>query len=243
MLELKNITKKFGDIMAVNNLSFSVKMGEIVGLIGENGSGKTTTIKMIAGLYEPSFGQILIANIDVTRKPEQTKTMIGYIPDEPAVYNKLTGDEFLHFITEAFSVNAEMAKKKISELKKLFPMEGQTNGFFEDYSRGTRQKFMIMGALLHEPPLLLIDEPIVGLDPKSVATTTDIITDYVKDKKHAILLCTHTLSFAEKVCSRFIVLHSGTILAEGTLSELRQKADLENGSLQNVYLKLSESTK
>lgn len=243
MLELKNLTKKFGQTMAVNNLSFKVEMGEIVGLIGENGSGKTTTIKMICGLYEPSFGQIMLSGLDVSSDPEKARSMIGYIPDEPAVYDKLTGEEFLHFTSEAFSVSEEKAEKKIASLKKLYPMEGQTNGFFEDYSRGTRQKFMIMAALLHEPPLLLVDEPIVGLDPKSAQTTSDILTDYVKDKKHAVLLCTHTLPVAEKICKRFIILRAGKILEEGTLAELRDEAKLPNGTLQEVYLKLNQEDK
>lgn len=240
MLELKNVTKKFGDTVAVSNLSFTIKMGEIVGLIGENGSGKTTTIKMICGLYEPSLGQILITKWDASRQPEVTRAMIGYIPDEPAVYDKLTGDEFLHFTSEAFAVSKNVAQKKIDELKTKFPMEGQANGYFEDYSRGTRQKFMIMSALLHDPPLLLIDEPIVGLDPKSAQTASDIFTNYVKDQKHAILLCTHTLTVAEKICKRFIVLKNGQLLASGTLDELRSKVELPNGTLQDVYLKINE---
>ncbi len=239
MLELKNLTKKFGDMIAVNNLSFSVKTGEIVGLIGENGSGKTTTIKMICGLYEPNFGQILLSGQDTVSDLEKIRAMIGYIPDEPAVYDKLTGDEFLHFISESFRVPKAKAEAKIAQLKNNFPMEGQTNGFFEDYSRGTRQKFMIMAALLHEPPLLLIDEPIVGLDPKSAQTTVDILTNYVLDKKHAILLCTHTLTVAEKICQRFVILAKGKILAEGNIDELRNKANLPNGTLQEVYLKLN----
>lgn len=239
MLELKNISKRFNDTLAVDNLSFEVKKGEIVGLIGENGSGKTTTIKMIAGLYEPSFGQIIVAGQDVNRRQEQARAMIGYIPDEPAVYDKLTGEEFLHFIAEAFVMNKEQAQKKIAKLQELYPMPAQTNGTFSDFSRGTRQKYMIMAALMHEPPLLLVDEPIVGLDPKSAETTINLFKDYVKDSNRSILLCTHTLTAAEKLCNRFVVLKLGKMLASGTLDELRALAKT-SGTLEDVYLKLME---
>lgn len=240
MLELKNISKRFGDVTAVNNLSLKVEAGEIVGLIGENGSGKTTTLKMIAGLYEPSFGQILVLKQDISRTREIGRAMIGYIPDEPAIYDKLTGDEFLHFVIDAFRIPEEIAQEKMKKLKNSFPMPGQTFGTFSDYSRGTRQKFMIMGALLHDPPLLLVDEPIVGLDPKSAEEVVKIFTDYVSTKKHAILLCTHTLSVAQKLCSRFVIIKNGAEIASGTLEKLRKTVALPNGSLEEIYLKLNQ---
>jgi ABC-2 type transport system ATP-binding protein len=239
MLELRNVTKRFGSLTAVKELSFSIKSGEIVGLIGENGSGKTTTIKMIAGLYQPNEGKIKFNDLDVVKESDQARKLIGYIPDEPAVYDRLTGDEFLHFIGQTFGEDETKFKEKVTQLKKLFPMEGQTNGYFEDYSRGTRQKFMIIAALCHEPKLLLIDEPIVGLDPASASHATELFGDYVKDKDRAILLCTHTLSVAEKICQRFLVLKRGEIIASGTLAELRDKAGLPEGALQEIYLKLN----
>ncbi len=240
MLQFKKVNKKFGSLTAVKDLSFHIKKGEIVGLIGQNGSGKTTTIKMIAGLYTPTKGQILVKEHDVAIDSEFTRAVIGYIPDEPAVYGKLTGDEFLNFIGEAFQIPKEERQAKINELHQIFPMGEQANGYFEDYSRGTRQKYMIMAALLHHSPLLLIDEPIVGLDPGSAETAINLFSDYVKDNEHSVLICTHTLSVAEKICHRFLVMHEGILIADNTLKELRQKTGV-NGSLEEIYLKLTTS--
>ena len=238
MLVLDHITKRFGKIIAVDNLSLRVKPGEIVGLIGPNGSGKTTTIKMIAGLYQPTEGSISLQNHQVSALADETRALIGYIPDEPAVYEKLTGEELLHFVGEAFNIAPKERQTKINKLLKEFPMPDQTQGFFEDYSRGTRQKFMIMAALIHNPPLLLIDEPIVGLDPASTDKAIEIFSKYVADKQHAILLCTHTLPVAERLCHRFIILDRGQVLAQGTLPELRKTAKNQR-SLTDIYLALT----
>ncbi|MDO8513783.1 MAG: ABC transporter ATP-binding protein [bacterium] len=239
MLELKDVTKKFGPITAVDNLSFEINEGEIVGLIGPNGSGKTTALKMIAGLYRPTSGKITIKNHDVAKDAEETRALLGYIPDEPAVYSKLTGDEFLNFVGETFGIPADKRQSAIAELHKQFPMEEQTGGYFEDYSRGTRQKFMIMAALLHKSPLLLIDEPIVGLDPSSAHTATRLFSEYAKEDKRAILVSTHSLAVAQELCDRFIVLSKGKMVAQGSLSELRKDAQTD-GSLEQIYLKLAE---
>lgn len=238
LLALKKVTKKFGELAAVKDLSFKVEPGEIVGLIGENGSGKTTTIKMICGLYEPTSGQIEVDGLNVVTQGEDARYKIGYIPDEPAVYDKLTGDELLHFISQAYEVDKKKAQTRINELKKRFPMEDQLNGYFEDYSRGTRQKFMIMAALLHEPSLLLIDEPIVGLDPESAHSAVEIFRSYVAQNNRAILVSTHTLWAAERLCSKFIILSHGSMSAYGSLTNLREKTGLKTGSLEEIYLKL-----
>lgn len=239
MLMLKNVSKKFGTLTAVKNLSFEIKKGEIVGLIGPNGSGKTTTIKMIAGLYSPTKGEISISGHDSSTDSESNRKNIGYIPDEPAVYPKLTGDEFLNFIAEAFQIPKEKRKGEIEKLHQLFPMDEQAEGYFEDYSRGTRQKFMIMAAILHNAPLLLIDEPIVGLDTGSAKTAIQLFSDYVQ-KGNSILLCTHSLPVAQKICHRFLIMHRGELIAEGSLEELRQKTGVD-GSLVEVYLKLTQN--
>ncbi len=237
MLVLDHVTKKFAKITAIKDLSINIKPGEIVGLIGPNGSGKTTTIKMIAGLYQPSSGTIKLQGHSVSAASDDTRALIGYIPDEPAVYEKFTGEELLHFIGETFQISPKDRQLKIDELLKEFPMPDQTHGFFEDYSRGTRQKFMIMAALLHQPALLLIDEPIVGLDPASADKAIEIFSKFVADRKHAVLLCTHTLPVAERLCHRFIILDRGQVLAEGTLTELR-KMTKKQGSLIDIYLTL-----
>lgn len=239
MLQLNKINKSFGHVHAVKDLELHINPGEIVGLIGPNGSGKTTTIKMITGLFKPDSGSIKIKGIDTQKEPEKTRCFLGYIPDEPSAYDKLTGDEFLHFISESFTVNSDESKKRLKDLKKLFPMDEQTEGLFEDYSRGTRQKFMIMAAFLHNPPLLVIDEPIVGLDPTSANHAINLFSDYVSDNEHSILICTHTLPVAQKICDRFIILNKGVIAAQGTISDLRKQADISSGDLSEIYLKLT----
>ncbi len=239
MLQITKVTKKFADTTAVNNLSLVVKPGEIVGLIGPNGSGKTTTIKMIAGLYEPTKGTIKINNFDVTRRPEEARCQIGYIPDEPAVYGKLTGEEFIHFVAQAYTIPEKEAQKRYQELKKHFPMPGQERGYFEDYSRGTRQKFMIIAALIHQPSLLIVDEPIVGLDPQSAQKTVELFSDFAKDKRHSILISTHSLHVAEELCDRFYFIKKGKIAASGTLQDLKEKTGYHNRKLEEIYHQLA----
>ncbi len=240
MISLKNVTKKFGDLKAVDGLSLEVKPGEIYGFIGPNGSGKTTTIKMMAGIYAPTVGDITIAGYDMRKKPVLAKQMIGYIPDVPFVYEKMTGREFLHFIGEMYGMELSKRTAKINKLLKTYPIGDIFDGYFENYSRGNKQKLTILAALLHEPKVLLIDEPVVGLDPQSIVITMDLLKNFAKKKKGSVFLCTHTLDIAEKICDRIGILKDGRLLEEGTLAALRKKAKMKAGSLEALYLKLTK---
>src|SRR3990167_10089122 len=174
MLQIKNLSKEFGSLRAVSNLSLEVKPKEIYGFIGPNGAGKTTTIKTIVGLLKPTHGTIKVDGADNQTQPQKVKSVIGYIPDEPMIYEKLTGREFLHFVGELFGVDQRTRKKKLEELIEIFPLKDIIDGYVGNYSRGNKQKVAILAALLHDPKLLIIDEPIVGLDPQSAKITKDL---------------------------------------------------------------------
>lgn len=239
MLKVKNLTKKFNKIEAVKDVSFEVKSGEIFALIGPNGSGKTTIIKTIAGLLKPTNGAVLVDSHDVTKEPQAAKQVIGYIPDEPSIWSRMTGEEFLHFSGALYNVEEKKRESKIPELMKIFDLAEIEKSYFEDYSRGNKQKFTILAALLHNPKLLLIDEPIVGLDPTSAETAKSKFSEYARNGG-AVLVVTHTLPVAEEIADRIGVLDKGKLTAIGSFSELKQKAGLgENDNLEDVYKALT----
>ncbi len=239
MLSIRNLTKKFDGIIAVQNLSLEVKDGEIYSLIGPNGSGKTTTVKSITGLYQPTAGDISVAGASVLRAPEKAKSAIGYIPDDPFVYERLTGREFLHLVGSLFGMSEGDRNEKIKELITIFPIEPIIDGFVDNYSRGNKQKLSILAAFLHSPKLLVVDEPIVGLDPESAIAVRSLFTGFSK-KGGSVFLCTHTLSFAEAISNRIGLLREGVLVKEGTLSELRTAANLPRGTLEELYLHFAQ---
>jgi len=240
MLHLDSLTKKFGDTIAVDGVSFDVKPGEIFSLIGPNGSGKTTIIKMITGLLRPTDGFVLVGGHNVADEPIETKKAIGYIPDEPSVWSSMTGEEFLHLSGAFFDIPEKEREKNIETLLSLFRLEDIRNSIFEDYSRGNKQKFTILAALLHKPKVLLVDEPIVGLDPTSAEIAKNIFSSFAK-KGGSVLLATHTLSVAQEISHRVGVLKKGILVASGTLDELRARAGLPNtASLGDIYKALAE---
>jgi len=239
-LTLDSLSKRFGARLAVDDLSLTVEAGEICGLIGPNGSGKTTTVKMVTGLYRPSAGRILIDGIDLTTAPEAAKRRIGYIPDEPFVYEKMSGREFLHLVGELYGVARQERTRKIEELLALYPIGEVLDQYVESYSRGNRQKLAIMASLLHAPRLLVVDEPIVGLDPESALRTRELLKRFAADGG-AVLLCTHTLAFAEAVCHHLGLLNNGRLVRDGDLASLRRLAGLPNASLEALYLHFTDS--
>lgn len=240
MLKIDKFSKKYSDKLAVENLSLEVKDGELVCLIGPNGSGKTTLIKSIVGLIQPTSGSISVNNFDVVKNPMQSKSMVGYIPDEPTVWQGLTGEEFLHFVGSLFGMDSEKRKAQIPELLKIFELSGMEKEYFEDYSRGGKQKFAILSALLHDPKLVLIDEPLVGLDPDSAETAKKLFSDLAKIQKKSVLLVTHTLAVAQEIADRIGLLYKGKLVALGTMPELRKQAGLtETASLLDVYHKFT----
>ncbi|MBI4611740.1 MAG: ABC transporter ATP-binding protein [Candidatus Rokubacteria bacterium] len=239
-LSLDHLSKRFGSRLAVDDLSLRVEPGEIYGLIGPNGSGKTTTVKMVTGLYRPSAGRIVIDGIDLSRAPEAAKRRVGYIPDEPFVYEKMSGREFLHLVGELYRVPRPERGRRIEEFLALYPIGEIVDQYVETYSRGNRQKVAIMASLLHAPSLLIVDEPIVGLDPESSIRTRELLKRFATDGG-AILLCTHSLAFAETVCDRVGLLRDGRLIRDGTLSGLRAQAGLPGASLEALYLHFTNS--
>ena len=235
MLEIKNLTKTFGELKAVDDVSVTIKKGEIFSLIGPNGSGKTTIIKVIAGLLQPTGGEVVVYGSNISEDPIKSKSQIGYIPDEPTVWSSMTGEEFLHFTGALFGVSNEARAKKISELLSLFKLEGIEKNYFENYSRGNKQKFTIIAALLHSPKILLIDEPIVGLDPHSAEIAKNTFREFANDGG-LILMATHTLTVAEEISDRIGVLKQGVLIESGTFEYLKGVSKLEEGAtLEQVY--------
>ena len=231
ILKIKNLTKKFGQLTALDNLCLEIGEGEIYALIGPNGAGKTTTIKILAGLYLPSGGTVEFLR--------QKRTLIGYIPDEPIFYPELTGGEFLNFICALHGVSEKRKNEILDKFLKIFPLREALLESPENYSRGNKQKLAICAAFLPEPKLLLIDEPIVGLDPQSAKAALELFTDFSK-KGGSILLSTHTLSVAEEIADRVGIIDKGKLIAEGNLKTLRQKTKLSHAHLEEVFLKITQ---
>jgi ABC-2 type transport system ATP-binding protein len=239
---LLGVTKRFGALLVVRDLSFTVAPGEIYGLIGPNGSGKTTTVKMLTGLYRPSGGRIVVDGVDLGRAPERAKRAIGYVPDEPYVYEQLSGREFLHLMGELYGVPRAARVARIEQLLELYPVAGIIDTRLEHYSRGNKQKLTILAALLHEPRVLVVDEPIVGLDPESALLTRDILTAFAA-RGGAVLLSTHSLGFAEMLCHRVGLLAAGVLVREGHLASLRAAAGLPGASLETLYLHFTRAAR
>lgn len=244
MIETKNLTKSYGSLLAVNNLNITVSSSEIYGFLGPNGAGKTTTIKILVGLLKPTSGTALINGIDVMKEPLKTKTLIGYIPDEPLIYPKLTGREFLSFIADIFEIPLNYAKRKINDLLDLFSLTDRSNTLIETYSHGMKQKLVFSAALLHDPEVLIMDEPTVGLDPQSAKLVKDIMRELANNGK-TIFMSTHILEIAEKMCSRVGIINGGALIAEGTIYELREKTHDKAGDLEELFIELTggEDTK
>ncbi len=239
ILKVNKLTKYFGNNKAVDNVSFEVKRGEIFSLIGPNSSGKTTIIKTIAGLLQPTEGNIQVGDFDVAKNPEEAKARIGYIPDEPSVWPYMTGEEFLYFTEALFGIDEKIRLSSLPKLLEPFNLAGLEKQYFEEYSRGNKQKFSIIAAMSHQPKLLLIDEPIVGLDPTSAQIAKKMFVEFSK-QGGAVLLVTHTLQVAEEISHRIGFLKKGALTAVGTLAELRQKMGLgQDLSLGEVYKKLA----
>ncbi len=239
MLIVKNLTKKFGDTVAVHDVSFTINQGEIFSLIGPNSSGKTTIVKSIVGLLQPTSGSIEVDGYDVVNTSEKAKSRIGYIPDEPSIWSFMTGEEFLNFTQALFGNNKKNNHHTLKKTLDTFNLQGLEKRYFEEYSRGNKQKFSILAAMSHHPKLLLIDEPIVGLDPTGADIAKKLFVDYAK-AGGSILLVTHTLPVAQEISDRIGFLKDGKLLIAGTLQELRQQAGLgEEASLEEIYKKLA----
>lgn len=237
MIELTNLTKDYGTTLAVNNLSMSVSCGEIYGFIGPNGAGKTTTIRMMGGIIEPTSGEIRISGINVRKDPVEAKKIIGFVPDRPFLYEKLTGMEFLKFVSDLYHVDMKVFVRRSEELLKQFALWNWANEIIEAYSHGMKQRLIIAAALLHDPKVMIIDEPMVGLDPEAVRMVKDILKGLAA-KNVTVFVSTHTLSLAEDLCDRIGVISKGTLLAQGTVPELNLAAKTGEARLEEVFLTL-----
>lgn len=235
MLEVQQLTKRFGAETVLQSLNLSIPAGSIQALIGPNGSGKTTFTKIVAGLLLPSEGVVTVAGSDVVNDPVGAKQVIGYIPDNPEAWGRMTGREFLHFIGALYGMSPQQRHARIDDLLPLFQLEAIADRYFEHYSRGNRQKFSIIAAWLHEPQLLLIDEPIVGLDPESVMVFEQMMKDFAASGG-SILITTHTLLVAEHIADSVGLLANGLLVANASIPELQQQAGLPEGSsLASIY--------
>ena len=241
MIEISHLTKRFGDLAAVDDLSLKIEPGEIFALLGPNGAGKTTTVKVLTGLMRPTSGTVRVAGVDVVADPLSAKRKMGLVPDEPFVYPKLTGAEFLHFVGDLYEVPIETQRKRIPELLEMFELKTFGGELTESYSHGMRQKLVLASILLHEPQVFVLDEPMVGLDPKSARLIKDVFQTLAK-RGRTILMCTHSLEIAERLCHRIAILLHGKLIALGTMDELRKLDKSGSVHLEDVFLSLTGGT-
>jgi ABC-2 type transport system ATP-binding protein len=238
LLNLKNLTKKYDKFTAVKNLSLDVRAGELFGFLGPNGAGKTTTIKMITGLLQPTEGTVEIDGHDILEDPLAAKAVLGLVPDSPVLYRKLTGREFLRFVGELYSVDKRTTEKRIGDLLRLLGMTENADDLIETYSHGMRQKTAIMAALVHDPRVVVLDEPTVGLDPRSAKVVKDVLRALC-DRGKTVFMSTHILEIAERMCDRVGIINRGELVAVGTVSELRSKSRDSRTSLEDIFLEVT----
>jgi ABC-2 type transport system ATP-binding protein len=243
MIKIINLTKKFGHLIAVDNLNLEIPPGEIFGFLGPNGAGKTTTIRILTGLVKPTSGQALVGGYDVQKEPERAKKIIGLVPDQPFLYQKLTGGEFLNFVADLYEVPLQLKERRIRELLYLFEMNEWKDILIEEYSLGMQRKLVMASVLLHNPQVIFLDEPLVGLDPKAGRLIKRIFQE-LSQRKVTIFMSTHTLEIAEKLCHRIGIIQDGRLVALGTNEELRRKAEREGemakrAGLEDIFLQLT----
>jgi len=238
MIELAGLTKRYGRFTAVDDITLTIPPGELYGLLGPNGAGKTTTMRMIAGILQPSAGSIRIAGIDLQNEPLRAKSRLGFIPDRPFVYDKLTGAEFLRFVAGLYGQDGASLDRRIDDYLQLFDLLPWKDELTESYSHGMRQKLIIGSALLHRPEVIVVDEPMVGLDPKSARLLKNLLREFVAHGG-TVLMSTHTLEIAEAMCDRIAIVQDGRIVAAGTMAELRAQTSSGDVSLEELFLKLT----
>jgi len=239
MIELKNLTKRFGDIVAVHRLNVSVSEGEIFGFIGPNGAGKTTTLRMMGGVLAPTEGCVIIDGIDMAQEPEKAKKQIGFIPDRPFLYEKLTGVEFLRFTADLYDIGDGEFREKSEKILTQFSLYHWRDELVESYSHGMKQRLIISAAILHDPKVIVVDEPMVGLDPAGSRMVKNLFRTLAKEGT-TIFMSTHTLGMAEDVCDRIGIIHKGSLIATGTTEELMRRAQVREGDLEEVFMILTE---
>ena len=238
MLELRGVTKRYGSFTAVQDLDLVLPRGRIFGFLGPNGAGKTTTIRMIAGVLLPTVGRILVGGDDVATAPGSAKARIGYIPDRPHLYEKLTGGEFLHFVAGLWGGEGKASEERGERLLELFDLSRWKDELVESYSHGMRQKLLISSALVHQPELIVVDEPMVGLDPRSARILKDLLRTFVTNGG-TVFLSSHTLEVVEVLCDDLAIIHQGRIIARGSMEDLRTQAEAGEADLEEIFLKVT----
>ena len=238
MIELRNLTKTFGDFTAVDRLNLEVVPGEILGFLGPNGAGKTTTIRMMAGILKPTGGTAIIGGYDIARRPLEAKRTFGFIPDRPFLYEKLTGGEFLRFVSGLYDLPGARGRERRGRLLELFELEAWKNEPVSSYSHGMKQRLVMAGALLPEPRVLIVDEPMVGLDPKAARLVKQIFRE-AAGAGVSLFMSTHSLEVAAETCDRIAIILQGKLIAQGTVKELERMVDGDGASLESIFLELT----
>jgi ABC-2 type transport system ATP-binding protein len=238
LIETNNLVKKYGDKVAVNDVSLAVQAGEVFGFLGPNGAGKTTTIKMVVGLLQPTSGTVSVGGYDVQAQPLQAKAASGYVPDTPNLYAKLTARELLRFVGDLYNLDRQLVAQRTEELLRVLDLGEAADNTIDSYSHGMQQKASLAAALMHDPRVLVLDEPTVGLDPKSARLIKDILRQ-MADRGAAVFLSTHILEIAERMCDRIGIINKGELVAVGTMNELRSLGKAGEVSLEDIFLSLT----
>lgn len=239
MIKIKNVTKKYGkSFIAVKGLNLEIKAGQIFGFIGPNGAGKTTTIKMMTGVTNPDNGSITINDIDISKDPLLAKKQFGFVPDNPDMFLRLKGIEYLNFIADIYDVKKQDRAPLINKFAKDFEIADALNDQIQTYSHGMRQKIVLIGALIHNPKVWILDEPLTGLDPKSSFKLKEMMKDHVKNG-NVVFFSTHVLEVAEKLCDRIGIINKGDLVFEGTITQLKSKYK-SSKSLENIFLEITK---
>ena len=234
MIEIKNVTKKYGNKVAVDNVSFNVEDGDIFAFIGHNGAGKTTLIKSIVGIHDFDEGDILIDGMSIKKNPVECKKLMAYVPDNPETYEHMKAIDYINFICDMYETPLDVREENIKKYSKIFDMENKLNDPIDSYSHGMKQKAVLISALAHNPRILIMDEPFVGLDPKAVFDIKEILNEMVKEGK-IVFYSTHILDVAEKLCSRVAIIKNGKLVKSGSMKEIKG-----DKSLENVFMELEE---
>ena len=238
MIRLENLSKRYGRVAAVDDVSLEVQPGEVFGFLGPNGAGKTTTIRVMMGILKPTSGRVILGGHDVEREPEKAKAITGFVPDRPSIYEKLTGGEFLQFVGSLHRMDSQRLQQRRAELLEHFELSDWKDELVEGYSHGMKQRLVLCASLLHEPKILIVDEPMVGIDPRGARVLKDLFLALAK-KGTTIFFSTHSIGVAEEVCQRVGIIHHGKLIASGTLDDLYRLAQVEAGKLESAFLELT----
>ncbi|OGQ52264.1 MAG: ABC transporter [Deltaproteobacteria bacterium RIFCSPLOWO2_02_56_12] len=238
MIRLENLSKHYGRLAAVDSLNLEVQRGEIFGFLGPNGAGKTTTIRVMMGILRATSGRVTLGGYDVEQEPEKAKAITGFIPDRPFIYEKLSGREFLKFVGSLHRVDAALLQRRIPELLEHFELSDWKDELVESYSHGMKQRLVLCAALIHQPKILIVDEPMVGIDPRGTRMLKDLFLSLAK-KGTTLFLSTHSISVAEEICQRIGIIHKGKLIASGTMADLYRLAKVKEGRLESVFLDLT----